>query len=61
MPVSTDKFNMRLIVKNEAGQVDYSAAVKAMGAIKAFGLYSVGQGTPNLKDTESLRELILRY
>ena len=61
MPVSTDKFNMRLVVKNEAGQVDHSAAEKAMGAIKAFGLHSVSQRTPNLKVSESPRELILRY
>lgn len=31
--------------------------MKAMGAIKAFGLYYVDQRFPNAKGTEPLREL----
>lgn len=34
-----------------------SPALKAMGAIKAFGLCCVDQRFPNVKGTEPLREL----
>lgn len=48
-------------MENAATQVGQSPVVEAAGAIKTFRLYSVAQGFPNLRNTESPRELILKY
>lgn len=56
MHLNSDKFSVSLVVRNEAGEVDYAPAVKAMGAIKTFGLFYVDQRFPNVKGTEPLRE-----
>ena len=46
-----DKFNVSLVGKNEARGMDQSPAVKAASAMKTSGLYSVGRGSSNFKDT----------
>lgn len=44
-----------------SGEADRRPAGNAAGAMKTSGLYSVGQGFPKLKDTESPGEHILKY